>query len=97
MFFCGAEKIFSFAFAFLGQQGVLADHEPLARIVGRGDLRQILLVEQRELYKALLEQLLDGGVPQRRDLEVAASDVPGSLTARSTSCDGEHAAGWKPV
>ena len=53
--------------ALLGEQRIAADDEPLARIVERGDLRQIALVEQRRLQLAGVDELADGWRAQRGD------------------------------
>ena len=42
--------------ALLFQQRVMADDEPLTRIVGGGDFGQILLVQQGELQSPFLDQ-----------------------------------------
>ena len=47
--------------------GVAADDQPLAGKVGRGDRRQVALVEQRHLQMAAADQLLERGGASRRD------------------------------
>src|ERR1700722_14735976 len=64
----GIEQLASFAPAFLGKGGVLADDEALAREVRTFDLGQVALVEQRELQgSALGGELLDRRGSQRGD------------------------------
>jgi hypothetical protein len=45
----------------------MAHHQPLARAVRQGDLGQVLLVQQRQLQRTLLDQLANRLVGQRRD------------------------------
>ena len=54
------QQLAAFARPLLGEQRIAADDEPLARIVERGDLRQIALVEQRRLQLAGVDELADG-------------------------------------
>jgi len=51
----------------LGQLGVAARHQPLARVLGRSELDQVALVEQPQLQLPLLDQRADRRVLQRRD------------------------------
>jgi hypothetical protein len=50
--------------ALLGEQRIAADHEALARIVGRTDLYEIALVEQRQLEAARLDEAADRRRPR---------------------------------
>ena len=52
------EQVFAFARPLGRHQRVAADDKPLARVVGACDLAQVLLVEERQLQRALLDQLL---------------------------------------
>ena len=59
-----------------GEFAVAADDEPLARIIGRGDRRNVAPVEQRQLQFAGLDQRADGRSAQRRDpVEAGRRDV----------------------
>ena len=66
-FLGGGQQLAAFARPLLGEQRIAADDEPLARIVERGDLRQIALVEQRRLQLAGVDELADGRRAQRGD------------------------------
>ena len=76
----------------LGRQERIAAHDqPLARIVGRGDLGQVAIVEQRELQRAGLDQLLDlrgaqGGDPVE----------PGRLQVLADARAGDRGRGLRP-
>ena len=63
----GGEQLAAFARAFVGEQRIAADDEPLARIVGRGDLGEIALVEQGKLQVAGLGRAADRRRAQRGD------------------------------
>ena len=63
----GRQQLLALAPPLLGQQRVVAGDEPLAGIVGRGDLGQVLLVEQGQLQVPAGDQLPNRGAAQRRD------------------------------
>jgi hypothetical protein len=46
LFLGGIEQFAALARPFLGEQRITADHEALARIVGRGDLGEVTLIIQ---------------------------------------------------
>ena len=58
-FFGGRQQILAFAGALLGQRGVVAAHQPLAGKLRGADLDQVLLIEQRQLQRAVLDQRFD--------------------------------------
>ena len=63
----GGQQLLALARPLVGQQRIAADDEPLARIIGRGDLRHVAVVEQRELQLAGVDELADRRCPQRGD------------------------------
>jgi hypothetical protein len=67
LFLGGVEQLASLAGALIGQQRIAADHQALARIIGRGDLGEIARIEQRELDGARLDQAADRRCPQGGD------------------------------
>ncbi len=66
-FFGGGQQLAAFAGALFGQHGVVAAHQPLAGKLRGADFEQVLLIEQRQLQRALLDQGLDLGGAQRAD------------------------------
>ena len=66
-FFGGGQQLLAFAGALLGQRGVVAAHQPLAGKLRGGDLEEVLLVKQRQLQRALLDEGLDLRGAQRAD------------------------------
>src|SRR5260370_18465824 len=90
----GAQQILALAGAFLGQQRVAADDEPLAGEIGGGDLGQVAFPglrrgrrEQRELEGAGVEQSADlRGSPRRDPAE------PGGLQLVADAGVGDHPA-----
>src|SRR5215469_16762346 len=73
--------------ALFGEQRIAADHQALARIVGRGDLGEVAFVEQRQLDGARLDERADRRGPQGGD-PVKAGRLDDLLEARR----GDHAA-----
>jgi hypothetical protein len=59
----GLQELLALAGALSGHARVAADVEPLVGVVARGDLGQVLLVEQRALERAVLDQPLELGGP----------------------------------
>jgi hypothetical protein len=86
--FGGIEQLASLASAFLGESGVLADDEPLAREVRAYDLGEIALVEKRQLQgTAFGGELLDRWRFQRGD-----PVDPRRLEVVFNACLGDHPA-----
>ncbi len=67
LLFGGRQQLGAFAGALVGQGGVVAAPQPLTGIVGVSDLEQVLLIEQRQLQRPVLEQDLDLRGAQRAD------------------------------
>ena len=63
----GRQQLVAFAGALVGQGRVVAAHQPLAGIVRVADLEQVLLIEQRQLQRPVLDEGLDLGGAQRAD------------------------------
>ena len=64
----GGQQVLALAGAVGGQDRVAAGDEPLAGEVRRGDLGEILLIEEAELERAVVgHELFDGGGAQRGD------------------------------
>jgi len=61
----GGQEFAALAGAVGGQQGVAAGDQPLAGVVGVGDLGQVVLVEQRQLQRAFAQQFADRRGAQR--------------------------------
>ena len=60
------EQVGAFAGAFGGKERVTARHEAFARVVGMGDLGEVLIVEQRHLQRPVIGgQRGDGRGAQR--------------------------------
>jgi hypothetical protein len=83
----GGEQVLALAGAFDGQRRVAAAHQSLAGVVRVGDLEQVVLVEQGQLDRALLDQGLDLRGAQRAD-PVQAGRAQLAVDAGA----GEHAA-----
>src|SRR4051812_14138477 len=83
----GVEQRTPLARALVGEQRVPTGDEALAGIVGRGDLGQIALVEERKLNGAGLGKAADRRCTQGRD-EVETGRLDGLLDASL----GDHAA-----
>src|ERR1700736_3400806 len=83
----GLQQILALAGPFLGQERVLADHEPLAGKLGCGDLSQIAFVEQRQLEGAGVEQGADLRGSERGD-----PVEPGRPQLVADAGAGDHAA-----
>src|ERR1700741_3193894 len=83
----GTQQLATFTRPLIGQQRIAADHETLARIVERGDLRWLASVEQRRLQFAGVDELADRRCAQRGD-EVEI----GRLDALPDPRLGDHAA-----
>ena len=67
-FLGGGQQLVAGAGAVGGQDGVTAGDQPLAGEVRRGDLREVLLVEQGQLQRPVVgHKLFDGGGAQRGD------------------------------
>ena len=66
-FFGGDQQILAFAGALFGQHGVVAAHQPLAGKLRGADLDQVLLIKQRQLQCAFLDQCFDLRGAQRAD------------------------------
>ncbi len=73
----GGQELVALAGPLGGQGRVAAGHEPLAGVVGVGDLGQVGLVEQPDLQDALLGQGLD----RRGRSEVIQPSPPTALSA----------------
>jgi hypothetical protein len=56
----GGQQFAAFTRPLIGEQRIATDDEPLARIIERGDLSQIAIVEQRELQFAGVDELAGG-------------------------------------
>ena len=85
----GGQQGFALAGAFVGQRGVAAGDQPLAGKVRRGDLGEVLLVEEAELQRAVVgHELADGGRAQRGDPPVVLVEFAERVDAGA----GDHAA-----
>ena len=72
-FLGGGQEVFALAGPLGGQHRVAAGDQPLAGEIPGGDLREVLLIEQRQLQRAVFgHQLADGGGAQRGDPPVGA-------------------------
>src|SRR5215208_5137130 len=67
LFFGGRQQLLTFAGPLLAQHGVVAAHQPLAGKLRGADFEQVLLIEQRQLQGALLDEGFDLGGAQRAD------------------------------
>src|SRR5208282_2631841 len=95
-FFGGGQQVLPLAGALSGQHRVAAGDQPLTGKVTRGDLGQVLLVEEAELERAVVgHELADGGGAQRGDPLVGGGlgcpVVPG-LVQGVDAGGGDHAA-----
>ena len=63
----GDEQLLALAGALARELGIAADDEPLARVIGSGDLGEVALVEERELQRPALGERLDLRRPQAGD------------------------------
>ena len=83
------QQSLALARALLRQQRIAADDQPLAgKLLGGRDLRQIPLVEQRQLQRAVIaRQLLNGVAAQARD-----PIKPGRLHLFANARAGQHSA-----
>jgi hypothetical protein len=79
------EQFAALARPLLCEQRIAADHEALARIVGRGDLGKVALIRQRELDGAHLDQAAD-----RRHPQGGIRSSPAGLTVSSSGAAGDR-------
>src|SRR5512139_2846630 len=85
-FFGGRQQLLAFTGPLFGQHGVVAAHQPLAGKLRGADLEQALLIEQRQLQRALLDEGLDLRGAQRAD------PVSGWFTSHTN-----RSARWPPL
>jgi hypothetical protein len=61
------QEVLALARPFLGQQGIAAHHQPLARVLGMSDLGEVGLIKQRQLQRPIADQLVNLSAAQRGD------------------------------